>query len=89
MWRFFRFDAAGKCNLTAWEVPFFNDFTDLEKTLKAKKYKKVNEVEYDFLVRKAKGIYYTNGKDNYILMFDAINPIMTNSTRAIIYSKTK
>jgi hypothetical protein len=84
-WRFFNFDKTGKCVLAAKEVPFYNDFTDLEKKLKSKKYKNNGEVEYNFGVSKAKGAMYTNGKETYILMYGAINPNMSATTRGIIY----
>lgn len=88
-WRFFKFDGTGKCTLCAWEVPFYNDFTDMEKKLKAKKYKNTGEVEYNFVVSKVKGTSYTNGKETYILMFGAINPNMSASTRGVIYYKAR
>lgn len=88
-WSYYKFDDAGIVVLAAKELQFFNEFTDLEKKLKAKKYKKVGEVEYNYVVRKTKGALYTNGKDNYIMMYDPINPNMSNSTRSVIYYKTK
>jgi hypothetical protein len=88
-WRYFKFDESGTCVLTAWEASFYGDFTDLEKKLKSKKYKHPGEVEYNFLVSTIKGAMYTNGKETYILMYEAINPKMSATTRGIIYYKTK
>ncbi len=88
-WRFFKFDKGGKCVLAAKEIAFYNEFTDLEKKLKSKKYKKTGEVEYNFVVAKVKGISYTNGKETYILMFNPINPNLSASTRAVVYFKTR
>lgn len=88
-WRYFRFDSKGICVLTGWEVAFYNDFTDLEKKLKAKKYKNVGEVEYDFVASKVKGALYTNGKENYILMYKPINPNLSATTRAVVYYKSR
>lgn len=88
-WRFFRFDNTGKCVLAAKEVSFYNDFTNLEKKLKSKKYKSTGEVEYDFIAAKVKGASYSNGKENYILMYKPINPNLSATTRAVVYYKTK
>ncbi len=88
-WRYFWFDKAGKCTLASKEVPFYNDFTDLEKKMKKKKYKDAGEVEYDFIKSKVKGTLYSNGKENYVLMYKPINPNLSATTRAIVYYKTK
>ena len=88
-WRYFKFGQDGKCELTAWETSFYGDFSDLEKKMRTKKYKKGAEVEYNFLVSKVKGQLYTNGKETYILMYGAINPNMSATTRGIIYYKAK
>ncbi len=88
-WRYFSFDQQGICRKAAIEVPFFNDFTDLEKKLRTKKYKKAGEITYDFVVKKMHGALYTNGKDSYMLMFGAINPNMSASTRGIVYFKNQ
>ncbi len=86
-WRYFKFDKTGTCVLAAKEVPFYDDFTNLEKKLKAKKYKSGGEAEYNFVVSKVKGSVYTNGKETYILMYGAINPNMSATTRGVIYYK--
>jgi hypothetical protein len=88
-WRYFKFDKASICEVAGWEVQFYNGFTDLEKKLKSKKYKNTGEIEYNFVVQKVKGAKYTNRKETYILMYGAINPNMSASTRAVIYYKGK
>jgi hypothetical protein len=88
-WRFFKFDNSGICVLAAEEVSYYNDFTDLEKKLKLKKYKSAGEVEYNFVAAKVQGAAYTNGKDTYILMYKPINPNLSATTRAVVYYKNK
>lgn len=88
-WRYFMFGKSGKCEVVGWEVAYYNDFIDLENKLKRTKFKNKGEVEYNFVVNKIKGAIYTNGKENYILMYGAINPNMSATTRGIVYFKTK
>lgn len=88
-WRYFKFDRAGICTLAVKEVPFYNDFTDLEKKLRSQKYKTTGETEFDFGVQKVQGAGYTKGKENYVLMYKPINPNLSASTRAVVYFKTK
>ena len=88
-WRFFVFDKSGICIRAAEEINYYNAFTDLEKKLKAKKYKRAGEVEYDFIVAKVKGELYTNGKENYVLMYKPINPNLVATVRSVVYYKTK
>lgn len=54
-WRYFKFDKSNICEVAGWEVQFYNEFTDLEKKLKSKKYKSNGELEYNFIVQKVKG----------------------------------
>jgi hypothetical protein len=88
-WRYFKFDKEGKCEVCAVHVHYYNDFTDLEKKLKAKKFKDVGEVKYDYIVRSTGGRHYTKGNEHYLLMFEPINPNLMNTVRSVIYYKTK